>query len=242
MSDLLSGEKDINSSCAEGAPTACCHPADGSASACCNPQDASWNKGKLLIALIIIVAAIAVGANSFLRGNSANSYTTLPAKSFSAGLTKIPATVEENVNQSKPQKQLEVFSVNRVVDSLQALETLAVNENVIFLVLPGQAQTPPLVIPKQVGEVANNLWKSGQKVGVFTLRSGTADHNRLARQFSVKSFPSVIVLGRQGTALAVSDGITEARLYNAFVLVSKPAACNPAQCNPTTSNPSCCPK
>ena len=53
---------------------------------CCTPGETSWSKGKTLITVIIIIAAIAVGAHSFLSGNSAQSYTTAPAKSFSAGV------------------------------------------------------------------------------------------------------------------------------------------------------------
>jgi hypothetical protein len=183
------------------------------------------------------MAALGVGANSFLSGNSAQSYTTVPAKSFSAGLTEIPAVTAENSNQGKPQTKQEEISLNQVLDSLQSLDTLAADKDVVFLVLPGEAQISSLEVPKQVGTVANNLWKSGQRVAVFTLKSSTPDHNRLISQFSVKTFPSVVILGRQGSASAVSGDISEARLYNAFMLASKSVSCCPTQ-----GSASCCPK
>ena len=144
---------------------ACCQPAAGNASSCCTPGEASWKKGKTLVSVIIIMAAIGVGANSFLSGNSAQSYTTVPAKSFSAGLTEIPAVTAENSSQGKPQTKQEEISLNRVLDSLQSLDTLAADKDVVFLVLPGEAQISSPAVPKQLGTVANNLWKSGRKVG-----------------------------------------------------------------------------
>ncbi|MBM4328938.1 MAG: hypothetical protein FJ118_17465 [Deltaproteobacteria bacterium] len=172
-----------------------------------------------------------------MNTNSAQSYTTVPAKSFSAGLAEIPAVTVQNTSQGKPQPKQEDISLNRVLDSLQSLDSLAADKDVVFLVLPGQAQFSSSPVPKQLGTVANNLWKSGRRVGVFTLNNSAPDHTQLARRFSVKAFPCVIVLGRQGQPSAVAGEITEAGLYNAFVLASTPVACCPGQ-----SNASCCPK
>ena len=185
----------------EDAAATCCQPAAGNVSSCCNPGEASWKKGKTLVSVIIIMAAIGVGANSFLSGNSAQSYTTVPAKSFSAGLTEIPTVTAENSSQGKPQTKQEEISLNRVLDSLQSLDTLAADKDVVFLVLPGEAQISSPAVPKQLGTVANNLWKSGQRVAVFTLKNSAPDHTQLASHFSVKAFPCVVVLGRQGNRI-----------------------------------------
>lgn len=237
MNDLNSDEK-AKGCCVDGdAAATCCQPAAGSVSSCCAPGDVSWQKSKTLVSVVIIAAAIAVGAHSFVKGTSAQSQNTGPGKSFSAGLTEIPTTTsgvrDHGTLQPKPQE----IPLNLLIDSLQALETQAVDKDVVFLVLPGEAQITSLAIPKQVGAVANNLWNSGQRVAVFTLRNGTSDHTQLARHFSIETFPSVIILGRQGSSSAVSGDVTEARLYNAFVLASKPVSCCPAQ-----GNASCCPK
>jgi hypothetical protein len=197
----------------------------------------AWKKGRLLVSAIILMAAIGVGANSFLKGNAAQSYTTEPVKSFSAGLTEIPAVVADNSSQGKPDTKPEEIALDRVLDSLQSLDTQAADKDVVFLVLHGDVQDARFAIPQQVGTAANNLWKTGQKIGVFTLKNSTPDHNRLVSQFSVKTFPSVVILGQQGSPSVVSGDITEVRLYNAFVLASTPASCCPAQ-----SNASCCPK
>lgn len=237
MNDLISDEKGNNCCAANNAAPPCCQPEAGNVSSCCNPKDGPWSKRKVLISVIIIIAAIGVGANSLVRGTSAQSYNSGPAKSFSAGLTEMPAMAADNNYQGKPQPKLEQISLDRVLDSLQALDTLAADKDVVFLVLPGDAQISSLAVPKQVGAVANRLWNSGQRVAVFTLKSGTPDHNQLVRHFSVSTFPCVVILGRQGSASAVAGNITEAGLYNAFVLASKPASCCPTQ-----GSASCCPK
>jgi hypothetical protein len=247
MSEVTSNEKGNNCCSAGDSGSACCQPAAGNASSCCAPEVGSWKKWKTLVSVIIIIAAIGVGANSFLNGNSAQSYTTAPAKSFSAGLPEIPVVTAANNPQGQAQMKQEEISLNRVLDSLQSLDTVAADKDVVFLVLSGEAQISASAVPRQLGTVANNLWTSGRKVGVFTLKNSTPDHAQLASRFSIKTFPCVIVLGRQGQPSAVAGDITEAGLYNAFVLASTPAACCPGQssascCPPQSNAAPCCPK
>jgi hypothetical protein len=236
MTDLFH-EREMSGFPSQGTPVTCCPSAEGRASSCCNPVEPSQKRNKALVSAIIILAAIAVGAYSLFRGNSAQSYTTAPVKSFSAGLTEVPTTAAENTSQSKAQTKPQEVSLNRVLDSLKPLDTLAADKDVVFVVLHAEAQNAPSAIPQQVGTVANNLWKSGQRIAVFTLKSTSPDHSRLVRHFSVNTLPCVVVLGRQGTASAVSGDISEARLYQAFVSASKPGACCPS---PSTA--ACCPR
>jgi len=237
MNEVTPHESGKGCCASEDSGATCCQPEAANVSSCCKPGEASRNKRKALISVIIITAAIAVGVNSFLSGNSAQSYTALPAKTFSSGLTEIPTVTAEKGDQGKPQTKREEIALNQILDSLQSLDTVAADKDVVFLVLPGEAGTSPLAIPKQLAAVANNLWKSGQKVAVFTLKSSSPDHNRLVGHFSVNTFPCVVILGKQGPASAVAGDITEAGLYNAFVLASKPVSCCPPQ-----GSASCCPK
>jgi hypothetical protein len=145
---------------------------------------------------------------------------------------------DPNVNpEIKLPSQHEDISFNRPLDSLQALDTVASDKDVAFIVLFGDGQEPPKVAPRHIAELLNNLRSTGQKIGTFTLAPNVPDYGYLVRHFGVKSFPCVVVLGRGGTAQAVSGDISAARLYNAFILASKPASCCPS---PSTA--SCCPK
>lgn len=237
MNESTSGGRGESCCAAQDSASTCCEPTARSLSSCCSPGAGSSNKGKLLVSLLIILAAIGVGVHSLVRGTSAQSSNTVPRKSFVDRITEMPVTAAGSSYQGKSQTKLEEIVVNRVVDSVQALDTVAADKDVVFLVLPGGAQIHPIGIPIQVRTVVNNLRQAGKRVGVFTLRSSAPDYARLAGHFVVKSFPCVIVLGRKGSASAVSGDLSEARLYNAFVIASTPASCCPAQ-----GNPSCCPK
>lgn len=81
MNDLSPDGKGIGKGSLKGTGLNCCQPADGQESRCCGPK--SWGKCKALIAVLIILAAIAVGAHSFMRGNAAQSGAAAPASSGS---------------------------------------------------------------------------------------------------------------------------------------------------------------
>ncbi|MHC4727302.1 MAG: hypothetical protein ACYS17_08725, partial [Planctomycetota bacterium] len=57
-------------------------------------------------------------------------------------------------------------------------------------------------------------------------------YDQLITQFSVESFPSVIVAGKGCGAAAVSGEINETKLLRAFVVASTPVSCGPGGCCP----------
>ncbi|MFH0826088.1 MAG: hypothetical protein V2B18_25330 [Pseudomonadota bacterium] len=222
---------------AEQNDTACCQSPDGEMSSHRSPGQASWKNGKILVSVIIILAAIGVGAHSFVKATSAKSDNTGSGKSFAAGLSENPNMSPGAGNQDKIGAKPQEIPLHQPLDSLKTLDALAADKDVVFLVLPGEP-TPALdAIPKPLSIVSNNLLNSGQRVGLFTLKRNSPDYDRLTRHFAIKTFPFVLVLGRQGSAATLSGDITEAGLYNAFVQASKPVSCCPAP-----NNASCCPK
>ncbi len=237
MSKEIGDEKEMSSCSSKESPSTCCQPADRNMSSCCSPKDRSWSKGKTLVSCLIIITAIVVGTNSFVRGTSAQSEKMGPAKSFSATLAEKPAVATLNTDKDNPLSKLTDIAAHQILDSLTALDTVAADKDVVFIVLPDKGQNSPQPVLKPVIVVVNNLWNAGQKVGLFTLKGDAADHDHLVRHFDLKTFPCVVILGREGSASAVSGDITEARLFNAFMLASKPASCCPPQ-----GSASCCPK
>lgn len=215
----------------------CCQTSSDRGSSCCKTGNGIRGKWKALISGVIILAAIGVAAHSLVGGTSAQSVKAGAVRSFSAALVEKPATSEVDLDKSKPLSQRQEMPLFQILDSLQTLDTLAADKDVVFIIVRGQEQKSSEIICRQVEPVVNKLKTSGHKIAGFTLSSTASDYDRLVRHFAIESFPSVLVLGRQGTASAVSDDISEARLYNAFILASKPAACCPS---PSTA--SCCPK
>lgn len=76
MNNVTSDGKGIGDGSPKGTGPSCCQPADGQESRCCGPQ--SRCKGKALIAALIIMTAIGVGAVSLMRGNAAQPVTATP--------------------------------------------------------------------------------------------------------------------------------------------------------------------
>jgi hypothetical protein len=172
-----------------------------------------------------------------VRVTSGQSAKSGPARSFSATLSEKPVTPGGDLAKVNLQSQGEPISLSRPLDSLQALDTAASDKDVVFIVLLGEGQDFTHPVCRQLEVALNKPWTSGQRIGAFTLQSNVPDYGRLVTHFAVKSFPCVVVLGRRGSASAVWGDISEARLYNAFILASWPAACCPTQ-----TSASCCPK
>ncbi|MBI5570448.1 MAG: hypothetical protein HY914_10925 [Desulfomonile tiedjei] len=215
----------------------CCSSADGQGSSCCNPKQRSWSRGRTLISVIVITAAIAVGTHSWVTGTSLQSGKTTPTQPFSSSLAERSSAPGDGPGKLKPQSQRGEALFIQTVDSLKAMETLAADTDVAFIMLRGERPEAYQATCAQIQVVLNKLQTLGKRIGVFTLPSNVPDYARLVRHFSVEAFPCVVVLGRQGTPSAVSGDISEARLYYAFVQASQPGSCCPTQ-----GNAACCPK
>jgi hypothetical protein len=220
----------------EESSVSCCQISSDTGSSCCNTGNGIRGKWKALISGLIILAAIGVAAHSLVGGTSAQSDKTGP-RSFSAALSEKLATSAVDLDKSRPLSQRQEMPLFQILDSLQTLDTLAADKDVVFIIVRGQEQKSSEIICKQVEPVLNKLRTSGHKIGEFTLSSTASDYDRLVRHFTIESFPCVLVMGRHGAASAVSDDISETRLYAAFALALKPVSCCPTQ-----SSASCCPK
>ena len=162
MNDLTSDEKAKSCCAVENAGSACCQPAGGDVPTGCNPGEVPCKKGKILIGVIVILAAIAVGAYSLVRGASAQSDRMGPAQSFSAGLSEKAAVPIDAADRAKSIPQRQEISLIPL-ESLQSLDTLAADKDVVFIVLPGEAQVPSRAIPKQVEGCGDQSVEFGTK-------------------------------------------------------------------------------
>lgn len=79
MSTPTSDEEVQGSCSSKTMQSGCCPPAGGNGPSCCAPGGSSWGKGKALIALLIIIAAIAVGVNSWVKGAASRTETVTQA-------------------------------------------------------------------------------------------------------------------------------------------------------------------
>ena len=173
------------------------------------------------------------GGSLFLReGTSAQSGNTVPTKSFVASLGQQPVPAEGDKTEPSPRREEIVF---RPLDSLQGIDTLAADKDLVLIMLLGQGQEPSQDITKQLKSALDRPLTSTRKIGAFTLGNKTAHYSNLVQHFGVESFPCVVVLGRGCSASPVSGDVFEERLYEAIGSTSKPAPCCPVR-----NGGSCC--
>jgi len=192
----------------------------------------------MLIAAIIIIAAIGVGAYSVVRRNSSQAGSANSASSFSAGLNEKSGGPVETGKYTKQSAQRELISFKRVLDSLQAMDTLAADKEVVFVALAAKGQELPQTISKKMEAALGKLPPWFLKVAAFTLNTSAADYDRLVQRLEIKTFPCFVVLGRQGPPVVVPavGEVNEAEVYKAVLVASKSGSCCP-----TTKKPICCP-
>ena len=77
MNNVASDEEGLGCS-PKTTQRSCCQPAGGNGSLCCPPKGSFWGKGKALIALIIILAAIGVGVHSLVKGAATRTEVANP--------------------------------------------------------------------------------------------------------------------------------------------------------------------
>ncbi len=82
MPDITPNGEGAGGCSSKDAPATCCQAIDEKVSSCC-PQGGSWSRGKALLAALIILAAIGVGAVSLMRGTAGQSGAAAPAYSCS---------------------------------------------------------------------------------------------------------------------------------------------------------------
>ncbi|GAG33370.1 unnamed protein product, partial [marine sediment metagenome] len=84
-----------------------------------------------------------------------------------------------------------------------------------------------------VEAVVNELESRRKRVAAFPLGTHWEAYDDLVNQYSVKSFPCVIVLGRSGQAAKIDGRITERKLLRAYAQASKPRSSCGVRCDPS---------
>ncbi len=102
------------------------------------------------------------------------------------------------------------------LDSIKSLDKLAQGKDVAFIFLPGEKEKANREVSAELEALVKKLGDSGKKVIAFTMKQDSPDRASLMRMFSVKSLPSVAVLGRGCMSTAISGDIDEDRLLRAY--------------------------
>jgi len=110
-------------------------------------------------------------------------------------------------------------AIGTVIDASSDLDNVATKATVVFLFVPGKNDQPPSAAIK---EAVEKIEKQGQPCGLFTLKVGSPEFNKIASQVSV---PAIIVMVKGKGSSVISGDITEEKLVQGFVAASRSSGC-----------------
>jgi hypothetical protein len=228
-------KKDNSQSCCDGG------------SCCSSGSDGSGKNWKMIVFVLIVIAAGAVLANSLIRKSSADadqsqqllastqtdyiSPAMLSEKAETSDETKdetaAPLVAGDLAKQEMPKAEPSLWGAE--LDTLASLNKVAVDTDAVFILLLAKGQQSDQAITKEIEAAAQKLLSDGTIVSAFRLKESAPNYEQLAKQVSV---PSVLTMVKGLGMKAVSGEITETKLVQAFVAASRPSSCGPAGCCP----------
>ncbi len=226
--DLTNGQENA------GDAQACC---DGD-SCCPSGPDGSGKGWKMVVFLLIIVAAGLVLARSLL--NKSNSDGDQSQQVFASILPDNEPDTSAPLMDNRKNQDVSVKAAPTLwkadLNSLASLNTLAAESDAVFVLLAARDKLNDQAITKEIESAAQKIMANGKKVSAFRLKESAADYAQLSRQVSI---PSVIAMVKGRGMRAVSGEITELKLVQAFVAASKSSSCGPSGsgCGPTGCAP-----
>jgi hypothetical protein len=231
-----------------------CCPAGSDSSRCPSGADSGGGKKwKTLVFILIVIAAGAVVARSFINKSNSNAgqsqqaftpiqaYTasdiTSPLSTLTTPQTpgksepavEAPSRANDTTETQAPDEPESTLSF-KPLDSLGSLDTVAANFDAVFILLGGEDQLNMEPITKEVEAAAKKIQANGVRVSAFTLKKDTPNYSQLAKQFSI---PCVLAMVKGRGASGVSGEITETKLIQACVTASRSGpGCGPGACGP----------
>ena len=149
-------------------PTSSANQAEG-ASACgpgCNCGGTKiGTKGKVIICLVVAIAAAIVLANSVMQKAETGA---------DGGLNAFTAKVLVAEKASPQTNQANSSLWGKPLESLASLNDLAVQKDAVFLYLPAKGQSPDESVKKEIEAAAGKAQSQGTKMAFFVLDEGSA--------------------------------------------------------------------
>lgn len=187
-------------------------------------------KGKVIICLVVAIAAAVVLARGFARKAESKSIqgqnafaTTAPAISPEAPSTTEKAKTTDTI-RTKPSLWSEPLK------NLATLNEVAVQKDAVFLYLPEKGRGPDETVKLQIEKAASEAQSGGTKMAFFTLDDNSLDYAQVTSQVPA---PCVLAMIKGGGMRAVTGDISEGKLLQAMVEASRPSSCDPSGCGPS---------
>jgi hypothetical protein len=221
---------------------------------CCSPASSSSKSWKMVVFILIVIAAGTVLARSLIRKSDSVTEqgtfaaiqpevkldTPLPqitevakqGPTASKGDTATPAVANEKTEEDVSDKaSLALWGSE--LDSLASLNKAAADIDAVFVLLAAEDQQDIQTITNEIEAAAKKIQAGGIRISAFRLKQSAANYANLTKQLSA---PCVLAMVKGGGLSGVSaDHITETKLVQAFVTASRPSS----GCCPPGSGASC---
>jgi len=234
---------------------ACCSTSSGSRD-CCSPDSGSGGKSwKMLVFLVIVVAAGAVLARSFMKKSDSTTDQTqqlfatiesevksdTPSPSNAAANVETPdkskagtdsPTIVKSTTKVPVSGELEPTLWGKPLDSLASLNKVATDTDAVFILLAAEDQQKMQPVTSEIEAAAKKIQSNGTRISAFTLNKDAPNYALLAKQFST---PCVLAMVKGRGMSGVTGEITETKLLQAFVMASRATS----GCCPSGAGPDC---
>ena len=210
----------------------CC---DGG-SCCTSGSEGAGKSWKIIVFILIVLAAGVVLARSFIR--KTNSAANQGQRSFAViqpgpgGNIEAPSIVD-GATEAEVSNQPASNLWGKPLDSLASLGKVASDTDAVFIFLAADDQQDMQPVTKVIEAAAKTIQAGGTRISAFRLTKNAPNYANIAKQLSV---PCVLVMVKGcGLSGVPADQITETKLVQAFVTASRPSS----GCCPPGSGTSC---
>ena len=210
----------------------CC---DGG-SCCTSSSDGAGKNWKIVIFILIVIAAGGVLARSLIR--KTNSTANQGQQSFaiiqpkSGGYIDAPS-IADGTTEAEVSNQPALSLWGKPLNSLASLGEAASDTDAVFILLAAEDQQDIQPITKEIEAAAKTIQAGGTRISAFRLMQGAPNYANLTKQLSV---PCVLAMVKGCGLSGVPAGqVTETKLVQAFVAASRPSS----GCCPPGSGATC---
>ena len=209
----------------------CCGPATAASECgtpsstgweCCAPATGASKYGKTVVFLLVVGAALAVLAHGLMK--SGDEASDQPTMTSAQGQAADAGAVDDIFDVGWNPPDTAAARCGSAPVSIPALKKLTAENEVVFVLLPGEDQERVQEVSSQIQLAEMTILRQKRSVDSITLPKDADGYAQLQKQFSVASLPCVIALGKGCGTKAVSGEITEKKLLEAFVIASTPAS------------------
>ncbi len=205
----------------------------------CGTPPSGGKKTKIAVSLIVLaaVAGIFIYKAVIAKDSGSNNAAAEEGAAF-AFAQPAPSTAPEAETQPSATAKADAANagqrVGEYLESLSALNTVAINQDAAFVFIPvSKNDLADTTTNKAMLAAQQTLKRSNITLGLYTLPATSPDYSEISAQVQA---PAVLVACKGRGMASVSGDVTEQKLLQAFMASSSAGGCGPSGCGPAGCN------